>query len=269
MQVSPTFQRLIGLTLISGAGIGLIMVVLGLGFVIVGLGSFQHTLDQDLAALDTALANTDTGLDTAIGILGQTNTALGSAGTALGGATSAISQTIPTLTAAADLAGRDLPATVRSTTTALDSAEQTAQLVDQVLRTISGFGLLGTTTYNPEVPLSSAINNVARSLDDLPAELMQLSDGLDSAGSDLGAFNRDLVVVTEDVDAIAAEVRRASGVMADYKALVADLRTQIANIRERLPFWFGGLRLGLGLGLIWLAIAQISLFLQGRALLRR
>lgn len=264
----PAWRRAAGLALVAGAVLGGILVLFGLYLTTVTLGGIETAVNDSLASLDETLALTADGLDTATLTLGEANTTLGALSDTLGSATSAISDTLPTVDTLAGLTGAELPDSIRSTQAALGSAQETARVIDRVLGAISGFGLISSASYNPEVPLNEAIAEVSASLDDLPPALERVDGGLRDASRGLAGTNRDLVVVAAGVGEIAASLRAASGSVDDYRAVVADLQTEVAELRERLPPWFTGLRVGLVLGLIWLAIAQVSLFLQGWGLLR-
>ena len=264
----PAWRRAAGLALVAGAVLGGILVLFGLYLTTVTLGGIETAVNDSLASLDETLALTADGLDTATLTLGEANTTLGALSDTLGSATSAISDTLPTVDTIAGLTGAELPDSIRSTQAALGSAQETARVIDRVLGAISGFGLISSASYNPEVPLNEAIAEVSASLDDLPPALERVDGGLRDASRGLAGTNRDLVVVAAGVGEIAASLRAASGSVDDYRAVVADLQTEVAELRERLPPWFTGLRVGLVLGLIWLAIAQVSLFLQGWGLLR-
>lgn len=260
-------RRGAGLTLMFAAVLGAALAVIAFFGVIFGLGGVERSVSDSLASLDEALVVTTEGLDVAALTLGEANTTLASLSDTLGSATRAITDTLPTLDTVADLTGDDLPASIRSTQAALGSARETARVVDRVLGAISSIGLLNSGTYNPEVPLNEAIAGVSVSLDDLPPALTRVEAGLRSASGNLSEVNADLVTVAAGVDDIAAGVRRASASIGEYRRVTGDLRVQIASLREQLPGWFTGLRVGLLLGLLWFAAAQLSMLVQGWGLL--
>jgi len=265
----PDTRRITGLALMGGAVLGGVLVVIGLFGAAFGLGGLERSIDASLARFDETLILTTSGLDTATATLGEADSTLTALSATLGSTTRAISDTLPTIATVADLTGDDLPEAIRSTQSALGSARETARVIDRVLGTISGFGLLSSGTYNPEVPLNEAIADVSTSLDDLPAALLRLDRGLRTGSTSLAEVNTDLVDVVAGVDEITESLRTAGGSLDDYRSVVAALRDEIADLRERLPPWFFGLRIGLLLGLLWLAIAQVSLYLQGWELVRR
>lgn len=262
-------RRVIGLILIGTGVFGLVLSVAG--FVAVGVGSraANSAVAGQLSRLDSALETTDDGLKLAASSLADARETLSALSATIGGATRSISDTVPVLDNLGGLAQTDLPQSVRSTQAALGSAQQTAQVVDNVLRTISSFGLLSSTTYNPQVPLNVTIAQVSASLDSLPDSLGEIATGIGTAHTNLEQLNQDLSSVAGGVDDVRDNLDQAAQVVRQYRGIVGDLREQVATMRAAAAAWIDSAALGLGLLFIWLALAQLALFAQGLAMLRR
>jgi hypothetical protein len=54
----------------------------------------------------------------------------------------------------------------------------------------------------------------------------------------------------------------------EYQTKVTEWRTQIADLTDSLPTWIDRASVGLTIFLLWFALSQFSLFLQGRMILR-
>lgn len=253
----------LGLLLIVGGLLGLALVLAGLAAVALGLGRVEQAVAARLDLADRALTTTGEGLAVASVALADADATLASLSATIGGATQAISDTLPTLEGVGALAGDELPATIRSTQTALRSAQTTARVIDQVLGAISGFGLISAATYNPQVPLSTAIGEVSASLNDLPPSLSTVGDGIARSAVSLGEVNGDLAGAAASIAEIGASVRAAAGVVAQYRQLVGELQAEVRGLQAALPGWVGALRIALLLGLAWMALAQIGLITQG------
>lgn len=264
--VGDLARRVMGATLLAGAALGLLLVVAGLVMIGGGLSAAEAAADDQLAQLDQALLATGDGLDVAGRTLGEARVAIGSIDDALTGSTRAISDTLPILNTVADLAAKDLPETISTTQTALGSARETARVVDRTLGGISSLGLLSAAVYNPQVPLSDAIGDVSESLGTLPEPLAEMESGLRGATDNLGEVNDDLVAVAAGVAEIERNMGEAAGVIGQYQELVTELRSDVGALRAALPGWFTAARVALLLILIWMALAQLSLVLQGWAL---
>lgn len=265
MKDLPPWPRAVGFLLIGTGLLGLLLSLTGLLLLFYGAAVAEQALDQRLSSLDQALAVTDEGLTLAGTTLSEVERTLGTLGATVGTATSAISSTQPTLTTIGDLAGSRLPQTVRSTQQALASARDSARLVDGVLGTLSIFGV----RYEPEVPLNTAIGQIAESLDGLPDDLAELSSGVEAASTNLAAVTGDLAAVSTGLTAIADDVQTATTVVKRYQDTTTQLRREVAVIKAAAPRWFMLLRVLGALGLIWLGFAQLALLVQGRTLFRR
>ncbi len=262
-------RRIFGLILIGTGVFGLALSIAGLIAVVQGATAAVAASERELAALDRALQTTDEGLGVAGDSLAEARATMGSLVSTIGGATRSISDTLPVLDKLGGLAGEELPQSVRSTQAALGSAQQTARVIDNLLGAISGFGLLSSATYNPELPLNVTIGQVSASLNSLPASLEEVAAGVGTARTNLGRLNGDMAAVASGIDGVQANLDQAAGVVQQYREIVGELRGQVASMRATAPRWIGSAGVGLGLLLIWLALAQLSLFAQGFGMLRQ
>lgn len=270
MQPTPrpsriTWARVIGGTLIGTGIIGLVLSLVGIGLGFYLGGRVQAALGREIAILDRSLAATSNGLVLASKTLADTEKTLDSLSTTITAATRAITETQPTIDAVRVLTGEQLPQTIGSTREALDTARETAGIIDRVLGTAAIFGV----PYNPEVPLNVAIGQVSDSLAEVPGSLIEASKGLEKAGDNIETLAGDLQQLAAGLEAISTNVEEAGAVVAQYQDIVRDLQLELASIREAAPRWLAGLRLAVALLLIWMALTQIALLRQGWELLRR
>ncbi|PDV96556.1 hypothetical protein [Candidatus Chloroploca asiatica] len=256
-------KRTLGLTLMATAWLGLLISLSGILFVLVTGRVASEALARELAILDRALLVTQEGLQVADGTLTDTQLTIRSLSNTVNSTSRTLVATDPTLTTLRDVTGTSLPKTLDSTNQALKAASESARLVDDVLGTLGFFGL----RYEPEVPLSIAIKQVADSLVDLPTALDEVTEGLGTAQDNLRIIADDLEEVAAGLDLIALNLDEAMTVVADYETIVIELRNEVAAVQVSAPFWFVLVQFGLILLLVWLGLAQISLFVQGRQLL--
>jgi methyl-accepting chemotaxis protein len=263
--------------LVRSAGIALVVAgVSGLIFCIVGLivlGQAQQiveaTVIKNLALVDQALAATAEGLTLAETSLSQSTATIESLAGTSAGVGQAIEGTIPTVETIAQFLGEQLPATLDSTQETLVSAATTAKVVDDALAVITAIPFLGTTRYNPEVPLYLGLEDIASSLDTIPASLKEIQKGLDATSSDLQVLAEDLTAMAGNISQIATSVASAQSVLVQYQDVVADLQALVGSVQEALPNWLRMLRWSLSLVLVWLGIAQLGLMAQGWELVNR
>jgi ABC-type transporter Mla subunit MlaD len=176
----------------------------------------------------------------------------------------AISSTNPLIDEIAGLMEEDLPNTIRATQTSLETAQQSAATIDTLLRAMSGIPLIGPSIgYDPEVPLSEALGQVAQNLEDLPDAFIGMQENLVNTQSNLQIFESDLTVMAESVGQIQSSVAQYDQVIGGYQASLDQLLTQLNTISANLPNIVRMISIGLTAFLVWMAIAQLGLITQG------
>jgi hypothetical protein len=263
-------SRVLGFALLIAGALGLILCFGGLFVVGPALRTLEGGLTSELAVADRALTATADGLDLASTSIAEAEVTIASLSASLLEATRAITATTLTLSSVGTLAGTDLPATVRSTQTALDSAQATAQIVDDVLGALDNIPFVNLTgAYNPEVPLSSAIGDVSTSLDPIPVTLVSIAGGMETTADSLEQVNTNLVRAAQSVADLSGNVRDAGIVVEQYQAVVNDLDAELTRLQTSAPIWLGALRWGAWIGFFWLVITQLGLIVYGLDLLGR
>jgi len=74
-------------------------------------------------------------------------------------------------------------------------------------------------------------------------------------------------IITRQVQAINASLTNSRAVVQDYQSVVADLQARVDSAQEGLPRWIKNLTWITTFLLIWLAITQVGLFVQGLEML--
>jgi hypothetical protein len=181
----------------------------------------------------------------------------------------AIDGTTPTLDAVAGMVGEQLPATIKITQDTLATIVETTQVVDNVMALVTSIPLLGLESYQPEVPLSSGVMDVASSLDGIPQSLVEAQEGLLSASDGLASMQSDIEGISSEVGQISSTLLSSKAVIQEYQIVVGELQAQVGVLREGLPGWLTAARWGLTLMLIWFGIAQLGLITWGWELFAR
>jgi hypothetical protein len=121
-------------------------------------------LQSNLNQFSNILQTTDEGLSVIDQVLNNVYTST----LYLGEATNALTQTIQStnlfIDSAGTFVGEDLINTITNTQTALDSAQASAKVIDNILTAMSRIPLIGI-NYNPTLPLNTALGEVSTSLD--------------------------------------------------------------------------------------------------------
>jgi peptidoglycan hydrolase CwlO-like protein len=164
----------------------------------------------------------------------------------------------------------DLPKTIEATQASLDTAAQSAKVVDGVLSTLSKVPLLGSSIgYNPAVPLNVALSQVSASLVDLPNTFNSMESSLKDTGDNLQTFQADLETMGASIGKIQSSVTKYEQVIGDYQKSLDQVQGRLDTLSKSLPNLVHTLMLALIFFLIWMAVAQIGLFIQGWELVSR
>jgi len=180
----------------------------------------------------------------------------------------AISDTTPTVASATTLVGRNLAGSARSARTTLSSAASSARLEDDLLGSLAQIPLLNL-NYQPDTPLSAALESVASSLEELPDALSDLAADLSNAGDNLGHMSDGLTDLANELARIKDNLASARDVVARYQRGVSSLRSRVIAWRPYIPTAVTGGMIVISFLFYWLVVAQIREVVAGWNWLRK
>lgn len=264
----PFLRRVIGITLIITAIFGLLFSVAG----IVVVWVFEPRVET---SVDHALITTRSVLDTSAEGLAIANTAMTttvSSMDSLKGAVDSAAKTFNQITPLADLltnlSKNSLPTTLKATQTSLNSAAESAKVVDDVLSALNTLPFVNKSFYNPAVPLHESLANVANSLDDYLTTLDTTQKQLADASGNLAGIQTQLTQMGTQIGNIGASVKEAQGVVEKYQALVKTAQERVAWVTLHLHTIMIVLAAITTLVWLWAVVIQLALYLQGLALVQ-
>ena len=260
-------KRLIGIVLIAIAAISLLISLWGLNQIwtmrqpvadaaIAGVDLFAETLDTTSDALKVTSESLQSASDTVTMI---ERTSLSVAQT--------MSTTRTTVGSFANLMGKDLPTSIDATRTALKSAQSSAIVVDNVLTTLSRVPFINI-QYNPVVPLSVALSDVAKSLDNLPPTFSTIERNLNTTGDSLDQVVTNLNELPKTTQPVQRNIADAQKVVTRYQSEVDGLQKLIKPIKSSLAMALTAITLGLTFLVFWLGVTQFQVLVKGLELLR-
>ncbi len=180
-------------------------------------------------------------------------------------ATLAFSSTVGSVSQFMDSAGTfvgdNLLTTITNTQTALGSAQASASVIDNILSTLSHVPLIGI-TYNPTVPLNTALGQVSSSLDPLQSTLKTFKSDLDSTRSNMQQFSSQITALNKNILSIQENLNKAQSTIDKYRTQIAAMRSWLADAKTNLPRWMTALALAITLFIALLIFVQIALMLQ-------
>jgi hypothetical protein len=223
-------------------------------------------LQSNLNQLTNILQTTDEGL----AVIDQVVKNVYTSTLYLDEATNAITLTIQStnqfIDSAGTFVGEDLITTITNTQTALDSAQASAKIIDNILTTMSRIPLIGI-NYNPTLPLNTALGAVSTSLDPLQGTLKNFQSNLTTTRTNMQLLNRQISVLDKNIMQINKNLRQAQATIDNYRSQLSSLLSWSESAKTNLPTWITTTTWILTIIILWLVIIQIGMVLQGFILL--
>jgi chromosome segregation ATPase len=239
-------------------------------FLLVRLWQIQDPMEENLTSVVTLFSETFTTTQESLDLIYDTldNASLNITG--LQDAMLAMAHTINDTGSVIDdlnsLVDKDLPLTISTTQISLDSAGASAAVIDDVMTTLSSIPLINI-SYEPEKPLSIALEEISSSLDNIPNSLESLSKDLSNTQESLEDFEGEIIDLAEELDSIEENLRETEDVIDHYLIHVDQFQDRTDAISEALPGLLTRVSLFITFLLIWLLVIQIGFLLQGISLL--
>jgi hypothetical protein len=222
----------------------------------------QSGINQTSAILQT----TGEGLD----VIDQVITNVYSTTLYLDDTTNAIAQTVQSTSLFIDsvgaFTGEDLIGTITNTQTALQSAQASAVVIDNILTALSNVPLIGI-KYNPSRPLNTALAEVSDSLDPLQATLKSFQSNLATTHTNMEEFNDQILILGQNIVAIKHNLASSRVVIGNYRTQVTSLQSWFDKAKFSLPMWVNTMAWILTIIVLWLVMIQIGILLQGISML--
>jgi len=220
---------------------------------------------NSLEAVETALDATRSGLENLETALSGTVSSLDTLQGTLETTAATVQATTPSLSSLVKITRDDLPATVESAKTSLASAQESARVIDQVMRALT---VLPFIDYDPETPLHEALEEMADSLDNMPAAFFTMQAGLTTTQHNLETVQEDVADIAVDVSEIKTSLEESQSSMDAYRQMTAELTGSVEEYRERIPGWLTAATWLVSGLLVWAVLLQVGLVFVGGFLIR-
>ena len=260
-----SFGRLTGSLLIFGAILGLIISLSGLAVTWIYKPAITESLQSSLNLIGNSLAATAEGMDLIQQSLQTLEASVASIEGTMSTASKTIEDTLPMMDTMAALLDEELPTTVGAVQTSLNSAYETAQVIDSVLTALT---FLNRDMYNPEVPLHVSLANISESLNALPVSFSSMAENIDDTKHNMQVIQVDFVLMQDAVRQIGNSINQYEQIITDYHTTLERVQTEIEQLNAHISTTITLIALGMTFFLIWMVIAQLGLLYQGMELLR-
>lgn len=220
---------------------------------------------NSLEAVETALDATKSGLENLETALSGTISSLDTLQGTLETTAATVQSSTPSLSSLVKITRDDLPATVESAKTSLASAQESARVIDQVMRALT---VLPFIDYDPETPLHEALEEMAGSLDNMPAAFFTMQAGLTTTQHNLETVQADVADIAVDVGEIKSSLEESQSSLDAYQQMTTDMISSMYEYRERIPGWLTAAAWLVSGLLVWAILLQVGLVFVGVFLIR-
>jgi len=174
----------------------------------------------------------------------------------------------PLLDSLQTLTSDSLPDTIRTTQASLETAQGSADVIDNLLRIVSSIPFFPGDPYNPEVPLSTSLKEISTSLDSISPALANIDTSLSTTQDNLTAVSADITHIIASSRQVKQNLDNAQVSIQDYRDQFQALETRLAEAQQRAPIWTQRLAWVVIFAIVLICLAPLSLLIQGISLLR-
>jgi hypothetical protein len=259
-------RRITGTLLILLGCLGIALCAMGV------IGVWRAAEDVTVAADDTLVLASDT--------LKDINRSLNVASSTLDGAALAmdglstttldvrgtLSSTRVTIDEMAALTEDDLPQSIEASLVALEALEETAGVIDELMRGLQRFGV---GDYEPDIPLDQAVAEAGAGLEPIPGSLRVMGAGLHQTGSSLEDVQSGLALMGDHMIGIRQNVVDAEAAIGSHRTTLGQLQTRVGALRRNVDRPIRAVTWAATLLLIWIGLSQLAIVRWGIGLWQR
>ena len=269
-------RRVLGVLVMIAGILGLVLSLTGLVGVWVVKPTAAEYANTTIVALNQSVNTSLEAMQVTGQALGATIDSVDALSAMLGATAATVKDTEPVLNQVNIFMGEKLPTTIESATSSLESAKQSAQVLDRAVRSLeafqsvlSGAPLLSAfveqpeEVYNPEKSMADSLGELASSLEDLPELFTEMAADMDKADDNLEIIHSNLITMSESVALISESLGEYQVMIEQSQSSMENLGAMLSNIQNNLPNILNGVAITLSLFFIWLLAAQVVIFSQG------
>lgn len=261
MKYKPSI-RILGRLFIIFSIIGILFSAVGIGLIWMMRPKIKNALSSLLVTLDETLVNTDASLLIMSNVIDITKTNVITLETTIDDLDGTLSSISDSLDTTAVLVGDDIRLTIIDTQTTLSSAAESSKLIDNFLLLLASIPFIGA-DYQPDVPLHISLEQVSSNLDEIPQSLEAMEQTLSDAARGLDVLNENMAHISDDIRALETDLTNANKSIKEYRQIIKQVKEKTINLQENLGLYLIVMSIIFSLVLLFLGIAQISLFLEG------
>jgi len=268
-------RRVLGILVMIAGILGLVLSIAGL----VGIWMVKPTIagytDSTILTLNTSISTSQSAMQITGQTLDAAVTSVDALSEMLANTAVSVEDTQPVITQLNQVIGETLPVTLQSATDSLVTASQAAGVLDGAIQSLQTFQALLSATpllgaliqpsqpYNPDVPLSESLTQLAGTLEDLPATFTQMSEDLDRADDNLVSIQTNLNTMSESVGLISESIGEYETIITQSQTSMEGVNTILTDFQTNLNKYLDGIAIVFTLFFLWLLAAQVVILSQG------
>jgi hypothetical protein len=256
-------RRTAGTLLILLGALGIVLSALGVLTVWRAADDVTTAAEDTMSVLSDTLTDIDRSVDVASTTLEGATFAIDGLYTTTLDVSETLSSTRMTIDEMAGLAEDDLPQSIEASLVALESLEETAGVIDQLLR---GLQLLGVGNYDPEMPLDQAVAQAGAGLDPVPESLRTMGAGLYETSASLEQVQEGIVLMGGYMKGIRQNAVDADAALSSHRTTLRELQTRVRAVRREVDITIRRVAWGATLVLIWIGLSQLAIVRWGVSL---
>jgi hypothetical protein len=256
-------RRIIGMTFIVAAIIGLIFSLAGVIFVWAVKEPITQNLVSTIDLIETTLEATGSGLTVADDTLTQAMADLGILEDTIQTASKSLEDSVPMVEMLSNLTSGSLPEAIEATQTGLNTAQDAARSIESTLRLITSIPFLPIESYAPDVSFTDALEDVATSLEPIPDALLTMEDTLNTTKGNLVLIAAQVRIISRNIGELRNSLYQMQLIIDQYQDVITTLEDRVETFRVNLSTIINVAAVLFTIIFIWLGIAQLGLLTQG------
>lgn len=256
-------KRIFGFVLIATSAVAILLSLAGLAKL---PGASVKLADTSTEVINTTLSTiqiTRQSLATASDVLEHADNSLSVVVTTIEDVGSTLQDTDDLVGNLGDVAGENLPEVIGSTQESLITAQESAQVIEGVLRTLNGLSFLTGVSYNPDIPMPESIGEISIALDGLSPAFEDMQSNLEILQANLSLVESNVSGLSENLSDIQGSIEDAQTLISDYDVLLHDIENDLENASKRVS---SSIRIAAwiaGFFIVWLLVIQVAMIARG------
>lgn len=264
---NPKTRRLIAIILISAAVLGWLICLAGLVTIWAVRPGLTRTVVSQVDGTKAILEITTQGLEVTQNSLGAVVASLQVLQGTVQKTADTINSTTPFIDSLISVADENLPKTIEGLKSSLSTAEQGAKVIDDALRKVTNLPIIGNFLaekgYDPSTPLDKGLADVSAGISRLDDTFTTMSQSLSDTKGNIQDVQAGIAEMAGNIGEIKTNLESARQVLKQYQSLAQSALDFLIEWGDRLPEIIAVLAVLFSVLLLWIAGAQLGLFLQG------